>query len=629
MKESTADETPTPTTLDDDATPTTTSEAQSKKESDSSSNSWGLYNFLVLFRLAVAPFLLGYIHPDEFFQGGQELWFGCPPNVPWEFQSDHALRSVVPPSFLTLRPLQTWSFLFEMPVENFSGWHVWIIPRVACAAFSLLTVDYSVWSLCTMVSNNTADSDDKKKRAASTVPGPVLLVASAWPTVVFLSRPFTNTLETCILGLLLQVAFYHGGRPTKGSKFNSSLLQCFVFGALVAFGIFTRFTFVCFAIPVIVYFFYFRIMRSGGIWGWLLLPGATIATFLFVALQIMEVDTEFYSPSQGVKSQEWFLTPWNAFSYNSQSENLQQHGLHPRWTHALVNMFLMFGPLSLLGYFVLTRSTHWIIGSNLSEGKRWMEDRTYASIVVCKAILISGLVLLSIAPHQEPRFLLPLLIPLVVLSDNPLTRSPPTNLVPIWVLFNFVLLLIFGVAHQGGVVPSLLAISSASKSLERPSPLAVVYYHTYTPPTFLTRTTSSLRTLETCDGMSTDQTCPNSSPACGVIPILDLDGSQDLSSLKAVLKEHLSCPRSANDAAPSVHLVTTPLFQIVDGEQWYLGSQTPCLIPGYKCEKIWSHSPHLSTENMPSIHTILREGLSLNTYEITCQSVYQELHNAE
>ncbi len=49
--------------------------------------------------LVVLP---GYIHPDEFFQGGQELFaplllgvHGC--LVPWEFGPAHALRSVAFP----------------------------------------------------------------------------------------------------------------------------------------------------------------------------------------------------------------------------------------------------------------------------------------------------------------------------------------------------------------------------------------------------------------------------------------------------------------------------------------------------------------------------------------------------
>lgn len=43
------------------------------------------------------------------------------------------------------------------------------------------------------------------------------------------------------------------------------------------------------------------------------------------------------------------ITPLNGVMYNSQSRNLSAHGLHPRMTHALVNMPLLF----LLPYLLL------------------------------------------------------------------------------------------------------------------------------------------------------------------------------------------------------------------------------------------------------------------------------------
>lgn len=42
-------------------------------------------------------------------------------------------------------------------------------------------------------------------------------------------------------------------------------------------------------------------------------------------------------------------TPLNGVMYNSQSRNLSAHGLHPRVTHALINMPLLF----LLPYLLL------------------------------------------------------------------------------------------------------------------------------------------------------------------------------------------------------------------------------------------------------------------------------------
>jgi hypothetical protein len=52
-----------------------------------------MYALLIVLRVLVGVFLTGYVHPDEFFQGGQELFFGCPPFVPWELEPRHAVRS--------------------------------------------------------------------------------------------------------------------------------------------------------------------------------------------------------------------------------------------------------------------------------------------------------------------------------------------------------------------------------------------------------------------------------------------------------------------------------------------------------------------------------------------------------
>ena len=171
--------------------------------------SWLLYFLLLVFRIIVGPFLFGYVHPDEFFQGGQELFFGCPPTIPWEFEPSNALRSIFPPVFMTWLPLQLYDFFrvvvkkalgrHEMIVGfgSFTGTEVLIVPRIACSLFSVLALDWSVWSIC----NKTYEPTEKSKRGG--VPIPVLLLASAWPTVVMLTRPFSNSMETYIFTLLM------------------------------------------------------------------------------------------------------------------------------------------------------------------------------------------------------------------------------------------------------------------------------------------------------------------------------------------------------------------------------------------------------------------------------------------
>lgn len=38
------------------------------------------------------------------------------------------------------------------------------------------------------------------------------------------------------------------------------------------------------------------------------------------------------------------VTPLNFLMYNFSSQNLAEHGLHPRWLHVFVNFPMLFGP---------------------------------------------------------------------------------------------------------------------------------------------------------------------------------------------------------------------------------------------------------------------------------------------
>jgi phosphatidylinositol glycan class Z len=539
-----------------------------------------LYIALVLARFFVGPFLPGYIHPDEFFQGGQELWFGCPPTIPWEFEPQNALRSVVPPTLLSWLPLYIYSLLLGRPMGSLSGNEVLIIPRVACAILSVLTVDGSIWSLC-----NTTKG----------VPIPVLLLASAWPTMAMLNRPFSNALETYFLALLLASIL-------KGKR---SVWTCAVIGALCALGLFTRFTFVFFAFPAMLYFLYSLLETMHGWRGAIPKILVTGLSFVVISAAIIHVDTSFYSSRSGKEddpSSSIILTPWNALSYNSQVSNLKEHGLHPRWTHAAVNMFLLYGPMTVVAYLQL-------LTNNPSE--------MGASQTVYRLVLLFGLFLLSLAPHQEPRFLLPLMVPLVLLCSNS-TLSGSRAFCGVWVIFNMILLLVFGGLHQAGVSPSLLALGT-TPLLERQMS-TLIYFHTYMPPTFLSRQ----RGQETCDTRNDELACKSDTEygsACQEIRIVDLNGS-NMETLIHTLGSQLSCSTAENPVGDntSIHLAVPQMTEDVNGNRWSFAKQ--CDIPFYDCQLLWSYTPHLSTEDLPpydgTLQGLYRE-MSLNLYEISCK----------
>merc|ERR1719471_1540290 len=82
---------------------------------------------------------------------------------------------------------------------------------------------------------------------------------------------------------------------------------------------------------------------------------------------------------------------------------------------------------------------------------------------------VTGLSALSLFPHQEPRFLIPLIAPIVLMK--------------LWYAFNVLATIFFGFCHQGGVTGAVSAISSLEMS-PRVTEATVVFSNTYMPPKF-------------------------------------------------------------------------------------------------------------------------------------------------
>jgi phosphatidylinositol glycan class Z len=551
--------------------------------------SWILYSTLLVARIIIGPFLSGYVHPDEFFQGGQELFFGYPPRIPWEFEVENALRSVLPPGLLSYLPLVLYQKVTGQ--TSLSGMEILIVPRLLCGILSVLAVDWSVWSLSENVTTG--------------VPTSVLMLASAWPTFVLLNRPFSNALETVFLALLLCNVLQ--------ARENIFTNKCMKVGALCALGLFTRFTFVFFAFPI-MFFYLHDIYTRNNLRTTAIKLLLTTISFLLVGLAIVFLDTMFYYCyyNNPVDYSNLVITPWNALAYNAKVSNLKDHGLHPRWTHALVNMFLLYGPMTAVTYFIILKNES--------------SQEITATTLVSRLVVISGLGLLSLAPHQEPRFLLPLIVPLSLIGKQPFCSSK--TLISLWIIFNSILFGLFGVLHQSGVVKSLLTLGSSPSSTTKP--LALLYYHTYMAPTFLLRSKEEVKDTMICQSETEENTCRQGNH----YDILqDLNGS-NLETLQITLDTLLSCSTSQQDQSSSttekkeeedsyVYLVMPPMFQQDDSDDtlWSFTTQS-CDMPGYNCQLISSHLHHLSTEDLPtfdgSLQNFYNHGLVLNTFSISC-----------
>ena len=607
-----------------------------------------------------------------------------------------------------------------------SGMELLIIPRIFCSLLSIITVDWSVWSICITTRNNKSvveKSDDtnggtarsssssKNKKNSSGVPVAVLLLASAWPSMVLLSRPFSNTMECIILAILLAIVLTYtnnNNKIIKSSSNNNNNKYDIIFGCKVgiicAVGIFTRFTFVFFSFPVLLYILVDLILQYTGT-----LDGSNttirkmcyyypvvvsvskqllwiVLSFVITAYGIISMDTQFYllrgrkhsnghdddDINNNYNAENFIVTPWNALTYNSKISNLMEHGLHPRYTHAAANMMVMFGPLSLVTYYTILSG--WGGGENNKRSSIIGVD------MVLQGIIVFGLGLLSVAPHQEPRFLLPLITPMVLLGEKYIKKFPTTGTV-VWIVFNLILFILFGILHQGGVVQSLLmASSTAAAATTTATTTSWIYWRTYMPPSFLTRASfrnSMLNNgspLKTCGGTIDEGFCGADFAAAAangggsssnfdynnmmMCPkqthrIIDLNGSS-VEKLWDTIQSELSCSRTTattmenNDTKSSIFLIvpflnkmnhdTTNHNDAGSGTSGYFDFSSigddvhehggggevvvqRCKLPNeaYDCIHVRSYGPHLTTEDFP----LFQPGSSItNFYRSFVLNVY-------
>eukprot|EP00850_Spirogloea_muscicola_P007055 SM000034S12809 [mRNA] locus=s34:885618:889852:- [translate_table: standard] len=374
--------------------------------------------------------------------------------------------------------------------------------------------------------------------------GRALTLASAWPLLVLQVRPFSNSLEAVLLALTLMVAVDADGvvqaqsaeeplhaKDSQGRKeervtpltgapdgagdrrrwvSRQKLWACCLIGAVTAVGFFVRFTFVLFALPVGLFIVLDAPLAdsgSGRARGMVARALAGAVGFLLCSSILVLCDSIYFSSQaftwdkldfrlfKNLAKLKVVNTPLNGLMYNSKTSNLAIHGLHPHYLHALVNLPLLFGPIALAAL--------------KGAGAHLKMLTTTTDFRQASTSAITGRRL------QEPRFLLPMLLPLAVLyGDFPMSSKKRLVL---WVSFNSLGLVFFGFLHQGGLVPALAYIhrhlhapeltarwldlqdgegTSSCRgdyvpTLARPVHVDLIFYRTYMPPGHLLAIPSS------------------------------------------------------------------------------------------------------------------------------------------
>lgn len=440
-----------------------------------------------------------YIHPDEHFQSFEVITgkiLGYSVQEPWEFTSDFPARSFGP------------LYLFYGPILNIVKWfnlsltpfNIWYLIRLQNMIIGWLVVDYCLFLML----------PTKQERLKA-----IFFTLTSYVTLVFQSHGFSNSIETILVLISIYIIdnlrFTFENKPLLHTE--SKMWNLFILGVVSAIGIFNRITFPVFIVlPSIFLFKYLWVKKLG------VVPIAT--GFALTALSFILIDTFTFKHSldtvwnNPLDYHSYVISPVNNLLYNSDYNNLSKHGIHPRFTYLLVHLPQLIGPTGLI----------FIVGN--------FKNRYYRTTPFLS--LAGGIAILSLIPHQELRFLCPTIPLLCSCFDVVSSVGEPTNEEPVkettkeepntedekktkdetktkgksssvlrtiylnvWYLFNMTLAVIFGVAHQGGVVPALdhLRTTTAANSVNYQ-----IWWRTYSPPTWiLGDTTNSTQVLTRWD----------------------------------------------------------------------------------------------------------------------------------
>ncbi|XP_074860043.1 GPI alpha-1,2-mannosyltransferase 4 [Carettochelys insculpta] len=462
----------------------------------SAKTSWRILALLRIFWCLLPQ--TGYLHPDEFFQSPEVMAgdiLDLQVYYPWEFLSSYPCRTVVFPLITSgitywmiksLKQLGIWS-------NGINSYTLLVSPRLLLTIFSFI-LDYSVYRIAPFWGAEPWNA--------------LILLAGSYVTLIFYTRTFSNTVEGLLFALLMVLispkAVGYGTAPKTDidqAKSNSSGL----IGIITVAGFFNRPTFLAFALMPLLYWTVLNATSRHNIKTianhlWKFVSSTFFTAIIFTAADSLYFtaigsDISLYSIKKngllGTIAQineNVTVTPFNFLRYNLSPHNLAQHGIHPRCTHFAVNGLILFGILHILAISVGLK----MLKINIQQlWIRLHSHRPSTMLVFAEGnpILLSfyfvPLAFLSLFNHQEPRFLIPLILPLVLLITS---QNRALKWKHIIIVFNVFGALLFGCLHQGGLIPCLSHLEQlihSPDSLKSPAHYTLFFAHTYMPPRFL------------------------------------------------------------------------------------------------------------------------------------------------
>lgn len=328
----------------------------------------------------------------------------------------------------------------------------------------------------------------------------LLALGSSYVVLVFGTRTFSNTFEMALCSILLyyvaeamvqsNTIIYHTEylkerydeakttvERVKIYKLKSSLPShtfnnCAIISTLCVVGVFNRPTFLVFGLPIVFYW-----LHRG--------MGTKIVTFFDFNLRIVFLvitaipsliffiifDSMYYgylSLAEIFHNQfviglnNFVVTPLNFIKYNLDPTKTAEHGVHPKYVHFLVNIPLLF---NILGVIAICSLLSMVYRFLIGEYRTLPRAQSVIGLMTCSIFV--PVFFLSFINHQEPRFLIPILLPIILLHSPKLKSGISTNfrflnrtlgrllsskyLLNSWFIINIICTLVYGFLHQGGI----------------------------------------------------------------------------------------------------------------------------------------------------------------------------------
>ena len=421
---------------------------------------------LIQILIIVLPYP-AYIHPDEYFQS-TEIMAGDVLQLKslrtWEWNRKEPSRNIVFPflaaglPFMVLRKLQ----------QTYTVNILIILPRLM-----MLGLTYIIETLLVRIVL-------MEKRNKNDMEFLVFLFRSSHVTLVFLSRTFSNTLETLLFALTIFVI-----ERLKENEHKATLFSFFI-GCIGSVGFFVRPSFSAFMFGALfiygVHLLYCNNLLNVVIKSFKFILVMTFG-FLMVSLLSIYLDNYYFNGLSELQ-----ITSYNLIKYNANIKNLKEHGIHYRGLHFAVNMCLLFGPIYVIFICLFVKSIkallHGIMRYRTLLGtlKLVLEFFHLNSLLMTTVLPV---VIMSLIPHQEPRYIIAAIVPLLCTVVSKCKYQMKSIFISLWLIFNFLGILWYGFLHQAGLVPVLTRLNEQIRNKASADTFHLVFWKTYQVPEHL------------------------------------------------------------------------------------------------------------------------------------------------